>query len=288
MTSPASTDACMPPSIDEAALDEALQMVAARCGRLSDEQVRSQRRRRQKVTASAVAVSVVALLIAGRSWQAPVPAAPAGWTRTLATRVGERRLSTLPDGSTVRLDGATRVQFAYSDGRRSARLLAGQAFFDVRHDKARPFTVYAGASMARVLGTAFDLDVTRRRVELAVYRGAVGFDPVGAPRGVVVRAGYRSTISGGVVAAPMRFDPSLPDWRQGWIDTDGMRLDDLVEMLGRQTTTKIAAPCEPLASMRVSGRFRIDQPRQLLGAIGQGIGFTVVEDAAGVRLALAR
>jgi len=159
----------------------------------------------------------------------------------------------------------------------AAELLAGQAFFDVRHDVSRPFVVRAGASETRVLGTAFDLDVTRTQVALAVYRGAVGFDPVGTPRGVVVRAGYRSAVRGGVAAAPTRFDPVLPDWRKGWIDTAGMRLDDLVEILDRQGGVRIARPAEPLASTTVFGRFRTDHPDQLLNAIGSGFGFTVVE-----------
>ncbi|MEG8042001.1 FecR domain-containing protein [Sphingomonas sp. LR59] len=141
---------------------------------------------------------------------------------------------TLADGSTVSLNGATRLRIVYADRQRRAELLAGQAFFDVQHDVSRPFVVRAGASETRVLGTAFDLDLTRTQVALAVYRGAVGFDPVGTPRGVVVRAGYRSAVRGGVAAAPTRFDPVLPDWRKGWIDTAGMRLDDLVEILDRQ------------------------------------------------------
>ena len=280
--------------VSEAALADALQTAAMRCGRLSDEQVRSlRRRRRSAIAAVATAPVAIALLFMASDCFVGTPSAPLVATRELATRAGERTTVTLADGSTVSLNGATRLRVFYADGQRRAELLAGQAFFDVRHDVARPFVVRAGASETRVLGTAFDLDLTRTQVALAVYRGAVGFDPLdpasaGARRGVVVRAGYRSSIRGGVTAVPERFDPGLPDWRQGWIDTAGMRLDDLVEILDRQGGVRIARPAEPLASTTVFGRFRTDHPRQLLAAIGGGFGFAVVERDGGLALETAR
>ncbi|MEG3162312.1 FecR domain-containing protein [Sphingomonas sp. LB2R24] len=266
------------PSVTDAALVDALQAAAKRCGRLSDEQVRSlRRRRRSAIAAIATAPVAIALLFVGAGSFSGKPTAAPVSTRMFATRAGERTTVTLADGSTVSLNGATRLRVIYADGQRRAELLAGQAFFDVRHDVSRPFVVRAGASETRVLGTAFDLDLTRTQVALAVYRGAVGFDPVGAPRGVVVRAGYRSAVRGGVAAAPTRFDPVLPDWRKGWIDTAGMRLDDLVEILDRQGGVRIARPAEPLASTTVFGRFRTDHPDRLLNAIGSGFGFTVIQ-----------
>ncbi|WP_277982842.1 FecR family protein [Sphingomonas faeni] len=272
------TAASSGPSVSEAALADALQAAAKRCGRLSDEQVRSlRRRRRSAIAAVATAPVAIALLFMGAGSFVGKPTVAPVSTRMFATRAGERTTVTLADGSTVSLNGATRLRVIYADGQRRAELLAGQVFFDVRHDVSRPFVVRAGASETRVLGTAFDLDLTRTQVALAVYRGAVGFDPVGAPRGVVVRAGYRSAVRGGVAAAPTRFDPVLPDWRKGWIDTAGMRLDDLVEILDRQGGVRIARPAEPLASTTVFGRFRTDHPDRLLNAIGSGFGFTVIQ-----------
>ncbi len=283
------TAASSGPSVSEAALADALQAAAKRCGRLSDEQVRSlRRRRRSAIAAVATAPVAIALLFVGAGSFVGKPTAAPISTRMFATRAGERTTVTLADGSTVSFNGATRLRIVYADGQRRAELLAGQAFFDVRHDVSRPFVVRAGASETRVLGTAFDLDLTRTQVALAVYRGAVGFDPVGTPRGVVVRAGYRSAVRDGVAAAPTRFDPVLPDWRKGWIDTAGMRLDDLVEILDRQGGVRIARPVEPLASTTVFGRFRTDHPDQLLNAIGSGFGFTVTKRRGTLTLETAR
>lgn len=276
--------------VDAMALDDALARAATQIGRLSDDQVRALRRRRRgAVAVPAVTAAALLLTIGGVGRLAHAPSTPAAPTRTFATAAGQRGTATLADGTTIKLDGATRLEVRYTAARRDVRLLGGQAFFDVRHDAARPFVVRAGDSATRVLGTAFDLDVTRRQVALAVYRGAVGFGAVepgrpGMARRVVVRAGYRTRLSAGAVETPVRFDAALPGWSEGWIDATGMRLDDLVERLGRQSDVAIVPPTGALAALRITGRFRTDRPRALLGAIGEGSGFTVADSRGGLVL----
>lgn len=262
-------------ALDPAIMDEALEVAAERFGRLSDEKVRAMRRRRRTIASVPAASAILAFLFFALQPSGVVPPAPAG--RLFATRPGELGTARLADGSTVRLNGATRMRVTFSTRERSVEMLAGQAFFDVKHEPARPFVVRAGEGEARVLGTAFDIDLSRHRLALAVYRGAVGFGTTGAEKGVVVRAGYRSRMHGTTVEAPVGFDPTLPDWRQGWIDTDGMRLDDLVDVLGRQRSVAIARPTGALSGIRVAGRFRTDRPGDLLRAIGDGFGFSVRE-----------
>jgi transmembrane sensor len=132
--------------------------------------------------------------------------------------------------------------------------------------------VAAGGSQTRVLGTAFDVDVARREVKLEVYRGRVRFGGI-AGVGVEVPAGWRSRFSDGVAAAPTRFDASQQDWRQNWLDTDDMRLEDLVDALNRRGGPVIQPPPPKLAGLMLSGRFKLDNARQLLGAIGTAYGF---------------
>jgi transmembrane sensor len=191
----------------------------------------------------------------------------------------------LADGSTLRLNGATRVTVLLASDRREVRLSRGEAYFDVAHDTARPFTVRAGTSDARVLGTAFDLELRRDQVELAVYRGAVRFGSSAAKGAtVVVKAGWRSHFAAGNAAAPRAFDVAQQDWRSGWLDTDEMTLGDLVDVLNRQGGPLVLAPSAKLAEMPLSGRFRLDDPGQLLDAIGAAYGFSVIREDGKLRL----
>ena len=73
------------------------------------------------------------------------------------TATGESRTVTLADGSQVNLSGGSAIGVDITSEERRVRLLSGEAFFDVAHDAARPFTVEAGEARIVVLGTAFDV-----------------------------------------------------------------------------------------------------------------------------------
>ena len=48
-----------------------------------------------------------------------------------------------------------------SDNRRDVHLTRGEAYFEVVHNKARPFTVYANNYVVRDIGTAFDVHLSK-------------------------------------------------------------------------------------------------------------------------------
>lgn len=226
--------------------------------------------------------------IAGGAWQATrLATAPALATR-YETKRGEERIVALADGSRLELNGATTLDVTIDARQRTVMLRRGEAFFDVAHEPDRPFVVTARGSSTRVLGTAFDIDLTHHDVKLAVFRGRVRFGASGGETGVLVPAGWRSHFDGTVASAPNRFDPAQQDWRQNWLDTDDMRLGDLVETLNRRGGPVILEPPPKLEKLTVSGRFKLDNAEQLLGAIGAAYGFTVVHQGAQLRLAPAR
>jgi len=260
--------------LDDPALKEALRF-AANSGRLSNEQIRAMRaNRRRAVATAALTVALLAAGVGGWRYMRPAPEKPD--VVELATAPGQTREFRAGDGTVLRLNGATRVTLTFDSNHRDAELASGEAFFDVAHDERRPFTVHAGKAETTVLGTAFDLDLTERRVGLSVYRGAVRFTNVDTPsQAVVVKAGWRTQLRDGQIAAVEPFDTTQADWRQGWIDTKGITLADLVEVLGRQGGRPVEAPPAALGDMEISGRFRVDQPYQLLSSLGEAYGFRV-------------
>jgi len=269
-------------TLDDPALAEALAECAA-IGRLSNDDIRRQRANRRRVLASG-AMALLVIVGAGAwssHWLAPAPAQVAH----LETQRGQRLVVRLADGSRLRLNGATSLDVRLEGARRMVSMARGEAYFDVAHDAARPFEVAAGGSVTRVLGTAFDVDVARTGVKLAVYRGKVSFGASAGDDGaVVVPAGWRSEFSDSAAGRPTRFDSSQEDWRGGWLDTDAMRLDDVVDALNRGGGPLVLPPPPRLAGMTLSGRFKLDQPQQLLGAIGDAYGFTVRREGNQLRL----
>jgi transmembrane sensor len=267
-------------TLEDPALTEALAQSIS-FGRLSDGDVRAMRDARRRALTASVAAAVVLLMVgvgATNGWLTGAPPSPAHYE----TQRGQPRDVALADGTRLHLNGATSLDVTMGKTERHVELTQGQAYFDVAHEPARPFVVHAGGSDTRVLGTAFDVDLGRGDVRLAVYRGKVRFS--GSGIAVIVPAGWRSRFAGGVAAAPSRFDASQQDWRQGWLDTDGTRLGDLVDALNRRGGPVIEAPQGALADIALAGRFRIDNAQQLLEGIGPAYGFAVVRNGDRLRL----
>lgn len=92
----------------------------------------------------------------------------------IVTRNGSRTSIELPDGSTVRLNGGSKL--VYEDGfGKSDRVvfLEGEAFFDVKADPAHPFIVNTGKLSVKVLGTAFNVNTYDDAVETVLIRGKI-------------------------------------------------------------------------------------------------------------------
>lgn len=120
--------------------------------------------------------AVVLLLIGAVAWSAtPV---------TVTTSPGTTRLTTLPDGSTVELNGASSIRYARGFFRLpwtpSARqvTLDGEAYFTVSDDK-RPFVVRTVNAQVEVTGTAFNVRTRVRDgtpvTQLTLAAGTVQF-----------------------------------------------------------------------------------------------------------------
>jgi transmembrane sensor len=269
--------------LDDPALAEAL---ADPTGfeRLSDADVRAMRARRRQALGSAAGIACVLVLGIG-TWRGVGPAPSPIATEHYATTRGQHAEVQLADGSALTLNGATDVDVTLAPDRRTVTLRSGEAYFDVAHDPTRPFVVQAGASSARVLGTAFDLNLTGGHVELEVYRGAVRFGAAAATvEGKVVHAGWRSRFADGAASAPDPFDVTRGGWRDGWLDADGMTLGQLAEAINRQGGPIVEPPPAALARVKIEGRFRLDDPAMLLGAVGDAYGFHVQRKGDVLRL----
>jgi transmembrane sensor len=82
----------------------------------------------------------------------------------------------LADGSSVKLKPGSELRFAktFAPGKREV-YLTGEAFFNVRRDRSRPFFVYSNEVVTRVLGTSFNIKAYAedKEVTVAVKTGRV-------------------------------------------------------------------------------------------------------------------
>lgn len=78
---------------------------------------------------------------------------------SLVVPYGRRSTLTLADGSKVWLNSGSILEFpsSFTEGKREIRLLTGEMYIEVAHDKKRPFLVHTSDFGVRVYGTSFNI-----------------------------------------------------------------------------------------------------------------------------------
>lgn len=93
---------------------------------------------------------------------------------TIVTSMGARSQMLLPDGSKVWLNAGTKLFFDKKFNHREV-YLEGEAYFDVRKDKNRPFIVHTSDIDIKVLGTAFNVKSYKEEptIEATLIHGSI-------------------------------------------------------------------------------------------------------------------
>ena len=77
---------------------------------------------------------------------------------TISTPKGGQYQVTLPDGTKVWLNAASSIRFPTSFGNTRTVQITGELYFEVTHDKSKPFIVQTGETNIQVLGTKFNVN----------------------------------------------------------------------------------------------------------------------------------
>jgi transmembrane sensor len=228
--------------------------------------------------AGALAASAAGILLLGRAGGVEIE-----------TAIGEVRRVPLADGSTAALNTDSRLRVAIDDKARRIEIAQGEAFFEVAHDKERPFTVAAGRVRVRAVGTAFSVRLRGDGAEILVTQGVVetwvdGYE--GSKRRI--EAGGRSFVSDRpapieVAAAPQQIDRALA-WRSGELALDGESLGYAVAELNRYNDRKVEVVGDALAAEPLVGYFRTNDPETFAEAAASLTGSRVETDGAVIRI----
>ncbi len=227
---------------------------------------RGERRRKWRAWWRAAVLPLGGLAIAGA---AAIYLVGAAQTTTYRTPVGEQRLMTLADGTRVRLDTDTELRVRLRDHERDVRLVHGQAFFDVAHDKARPFIVQADDAKVRALGTRFDVRLKGEEAHVTLVEGAVEVthDQAGQVRKWRLAPG-QALVAGAPAAQPRAVDvASATSWTEGQLVFHATALSDAVTEVNRYSRTKVVLDDPALAGATVNGKFDTGDTQAFVAAV---------------------
>jgi transmembrane sensor len=228
--------------------------------------------RRWPLHAVALAASV---LIAVGVWQ--YPALTIAFQADFQTTTGSQTTVNLPDGSMMILNTDTAVATDFEGGRRHIRLLRGEAFFDVVHDPAHPFTVSGHYGEVHVLGTAFSVRTGDDEDQVVLERGRVQVLCLCDGKGKAELApGEAVSITAAAVSPVRAADPSATlAWRDGRIIFENASLGAVLEELRRYHRGPIVVADERVNRLVVTGNYRLDNVEGALRTLADaaGVGF---------------
>ncbi|HZY35076.1 MAG TPA: FecR domain-containing protein [Mucilaginibacter sp.] len=163
----------------------------------------------------------------------------------------------LADGSKVWVNSKSTFTYPKAfDGKTREVYLAGEAFFDIQHDAAKPFIIHTGKIVTTVLGTAFNIkvDSLQHTVVVTVTRGKVSVANGSHLLGVITpnqqisvntvnHMKMQKTVNAGVAVA----------WQQNAISFNDITFADAAAQLQQRFKVKIIFANDKVKNCRFTG-----------------------------------
>jgi transmembrane sensor len=182
------------------------------------------------------------------------------------TSVGERKTVRLEDGSSMMLNTDSAVVLGMEGTQRRVELLQGEAYFEVKPDPDRPFTVKAEHSMTRVLGTRF---LVHRKIgsdEIKVLSGRVEVSETDQWKDAVVLHGDQAvSVDSTALGQPRRLESAqAASWIKGFLAYENETLENVVNQICRYRRGMVLFKDDSLRTMRINGRLSITDSGDML------------------------
>jgi len=196
-----------------------------------------------------------------------------------STPVGGRTILTLFDGSHVELN--TNTVLRLGKNRRSATLVKGEAFFDIKHDEKNPFVVIASGHRITDLGTKFTVrDTTPGTLEVALMEGKARIENTETQlsnHSAVLKPGDTAIASASglkVTRKPVQTLVNAISWRNGMVVFRHMSLADAAAEFNRYTQKKLVVDPK-VAHLTIDGTFATENPETFARLLRVALGLTI-------------
>jgi transmembrane sensor len=204
-----------------------------------------------------IAAAVAVLSAAGAGSAIYFKAPP---QKVYATAIGERKTLALSDGSKVEMNTDTVLRVVADGSGRTVWLEKGEAYFQVRHDSAHPFTVMAGGHRVTDLGTKFLVRTDAQKLQVSLVEGSIRFDaPDGRMREpLLLSPGDSVTARENTIVVTRNSERELAKdlgWRRGVLVFDNTTLADAAAEFNRYNREKIVIADPAVAQLRIDGTF---------------------------------
>ncbi len=180
---------------------------------------------------------------------------------TVVTAQTSNSVHVLPDGTVVSLHAGSQIKYASAFNSKTRKVeLTGEAYFEVAHDKTKPFIVSSGDARVEVLGTKFNVNsrTSSGTMEVVLTTGKVSvYYKTKADENMLLNPGEKAVLSPEEkqITKSSNTDPNYMAWKTRVLVFDNETLAQVVNTLQNvyQIPVKIANP--DLSECRVTASF---------------------------------
>ncbi|SDR88212.1 FecR family protein [Mucilaginibacter mallensis] len=196
-----------------------------------------------------------------------------GAQNIVITAKGQRKNFALPDGTMVWLNSDSRLSFPIQFNKNQRLVtLAGEAYFEVRHNAKKPFIVHTNKIDIQDIGTVFDVKAypLENKVETSLIKGAVQVSVLQGDKKVVIlqpqqkfvlikitpnnnAASHDSSFVNRITTDPRLQVARETEWRKGFLSFDNESFSDLAIELGRWYNVKVIFQNPAFKNYRFTG-----------------------------------
>ena len=171
---------------------------------------------------------------------------------------------TLPDGTLVSLNSDTHVKYPQKFGKNTREvIIEGEAFFEVKPDKNKPFIIHAGNAQIKVLGTSFNVCAypNAKSVEVIVKTGKVQvLNKTTEPKQnneLILNPGDKGTVvfTSNALLKTTNQDPNFLAWKTRDLIFRATSLDEVISNLEKVYKVNIRLDDPNLGGLLLTAQF---------------------------------
>lgn len=192
----------------------------------------------------------------------------------------EVKIDTLPDGSVITLNKKTSITYPdrFTGNTREIRLSKGEAFFDVAHNKAKPFLIHVNDAVVRVVGTSLNIKYSPDTTRVIVETGIV--QVIRAKVKVSLKPKEQAAIDNrsGNIKKSVNNDNFYNYYRTRRLITDKTPLWRVAQVLSEAYGVKVSVPDRRLAARTLNTTFELNSLEGNLKVIAETFNIQIVRN----------
>ncbi len=192
---------------------------------------------------------------------------------TTSTKFGEVKTIKLNDGSLITLNTGSSITYPRIFWSKRNVTLNGEAFFEVKHNADKPFTVTAGKLFVNVLGTSFLVKNNKKEQSVFVESGKVAVKETTTGRSLVLNYGQRAYFNGSKLLKGTFKDDNYLAWKTGILSFENTPLPEVFKMLETHYVVNIKVEKGSGSTCMVTSKFEKESLNEVLKELSLIFGF---------------